>query len=872
MDMVEAAAARAYYEAGASLTRPSSRAAPPNGHPRTRVSNEASPALADPIRRPNSRPAMVIAPTPALNAEGGDTTEYYATDADGMAHFPHAPTSSGLMSASEAELGGPLHGLAPGAQTHAHAHGLQYIPRPANTCLSPRGGAAGAGAAPPNGGAAREAVVATPAVPQYLKPGQGPAMVQPPTAGHVPNPGGNVLMHTYHTPCAGVAGVAPATVTQSSTNASFMAHEGKMIEDAAMHEAYVRVITPEHSPSEETEDVCYMLQEAMELRRKWLFKPVLSPEQLSHLAEAKELSDCIGDPFRWTPAPCKPDWHFRMVDGVYCVWDGAATAAAPAPEARGTPPPPDLQTAWLTPPGTAVDFFSDMHWLLRVSALGNVRSFTHHRLLLLEQKFNLHVMLNSDKEFLAQKSAPHRDFYNVRKVDTHVHHSACMHQKHLLRFMKSKLKKEPDEVVIFRDGKYLTLREVFESLNLTPYDLNVDMLDVHADKNIFQRFDRFNLKYNPFGQSRLREIFIKQDNLLHGRFLAQLTKEVFVDLEASKYQHTEYRISVYGRKPNEWDTLAAWVVQNRLASDNNMWLIQIPRLYNVYKESGIIDNFEELLVNIFEPLFEVTKDPESHPQLHLFLKGVSGFDLVDDESKPERRPNKHMPSPAAWNTKYNPSFAYYVYYMYANLFTLNKLREARGLNTFSLRPHSGEAGDVDHLAVTFMAAENIAHGINLRKSPSMQYLYYLAQVGLCMSPLSNNFIFLDYHRNPFPTFFARGLSVSLSTDDPLQIHLTKEPLVEEYSVAAQVWKLSATDLCEIARNSVLHSGYPHQVKMHWVHTKYWKMGPEGNDIQKTNVPALRMRFRKDCHTEEVTLLQSGASAHANRLRERKPKD
>lgn len=34
-----------------------------------------------------------------------------------------------------------------------------------------------------------------------------------------------------------------------------------------------------------------------------------------------------------------------------------------------------------------------------------------------------------------------------------------------------------------------------------------------------------------------------------------------------------------------------------------------------------------------------------------------------------------------------------------------------------------------------------------------------------------------------------------------------------------------------------------QVKMHWVHTKYWKMGPEGNDIQKTNVPALRMRFR-----------------------------
>ncbi|PRQ24392.1 putative AMP deaminase [Rosa chinensis] len=83
------------------------------------------------------------------------------------------------------------------------------------------------------------------------------------------------------------------------------------------------------------------------------------------------------------------------------------------------------------------------------------------------QKFNLHLMLNADKEFLAQKSAPHRDFYNVRNVDIHVHHLACMNQKHLLRFIKSKLRKEPDEVVIFRDGTYLTLREVFESLDLT---------------------------------------------------------------------------------------------------------------------------------------------------------------------------------------------------------------------------------------------------------------------------------------------------------------------------------------------------------------------------------------------------------------------
>lgn len=39
----------------------------------------------------------------------------------------------------------------------------------------------------------------------------------------------------------------------------------------------------------------------------------------------------------------------------------------------------------------------------------------------------------------------------------------------------------------------------------------------------------------------------------------------------------------------------------------------------------------------------------------------------------------------------------------------------------------------------------------------------------------------------------------------------QEPLMEEYSIAAQVWKLSSCDMCELARNSVLMSGFPHKV-------------------------------------------------------------
>ena len=37
---------------------------------------------------------------------------------------------------------------------------------------------------------------------------------------------------------------------------------------------------------------------------------------------------------------------------------------------------------------------------------------------------------------------------------------------------------------------------------------------------------------------------------------------------------------------------------------------------------GIVTSFQNILDNIFIPLFEATVDPDSHPQLHVFLKQV----------------------------------------------------------------------------------------------------------------------------------------------------------------------------------------------------------------------------------------------------------
>ena len=92
-----------------------------------------------------------------------------------------------------------------------------------------------------------------------------------------------------------------------------------------------------------------------------------------------------------------------------------------------------------------------------------------------------------------------------------------------------------------------------------------------GDKEILQQFAlelNYMTVFLTLGESRLREIFLKTDNHINGRYFAEMMKEVMA----------EYRLSIYGRARNEWDILASWAVKNDMYSDNVRWLIQIPRL------------------------------------------------------------------------------------------------------------------------------------------------------------------------------------------------------------------------------------------------------------------------------------------------------
>ena len=76
-------------------------------------------------------------------------------------------------------------------------------------------------------------------------------------------------------------------------------------------------------------------------------------------------------------------------------------------------------------------------------------------------------------------------------------------------------------------------------------------------------------------------------------------------------------------------------------------------------------------------------------------------------------------------------------------------------------------------------------------------------------------------------------------------HLTTEPLLEEYTIARATWGFSMTDMCEMARNSVLQSDFPDDWKRSWIGAGCLADGELRNDPALSNVPTIREGFRWD---------------------------
>lgn len=227
------------------------------------------------------------------------------------------------------------------------------------------------------------------------------------------------------------------------------------------------------------------------------------------------------------------------------------------------------------------------------------------------------------------------------------------------------------------------------------------------------------------------------------------------------------------------------------------------------------------------PLFEVSKNPMSDPELHQFLQSVSAFDSVGKEEGIDSIAiRSDLPEPHDWTDSQSPPYSYEIYYLWANITVLNRFRESRGLHVFEFRSHCG-VGAISHFISTFLLCKSISNGLNLTQQPTLQYLYYLAKIPIFMSPLEASAFHLEYANNPFRSYFDAGLVVSLCTENPLQLHFTEQPLREEYAVASSAWKLSFVDLAEIFRNSVLSSGFENHKKRAWLGDHFWDATKNG---------------------------------------------
>lgn len=488
---------------------------------------------------------------------------------------------------------------------------------------------------------------------------------------------------------------------------------------------------------------------------------------------------------------------------------------------------------------TIAEYIKDVNTVRRAVTSRLLQRLCSHRLKLLERKFLLHLSMNITNEAgkREEKEWNNRDFFTAHKVDNNIFNDAGLNARTLLEYFLEKVTHHGEDVVREENSIPITLGQL-----ITRYKINMSCITVDE------------LNYQMTTHPDLWSLFLSPDNYMQGRYFAELTKRKLESDKEDAYCYAENCLRIYGSSPNEWYMLAHWFDRYGMASSHNRWMIALPRNYPSLFKKGVVKNFGEFLDHLFSPLWDISLHPAKDTKFHYFLTHVSGFDCVDEESNIDAPMD--VTYPHDWNTGSKPSYATYLYYFWANIASLNKFRASRGLGTFSFRPQCGEFGHSDHLIAGFLLANSINHGVTLAKHPVLEYLYYITQIGVAMSPLSNTAGASPYLSNPFPEFFHRGLNVSLATNQPLYFHFTREPLIEEYSIAAKLWKFEFNDLSEIARNSVRQSGFPPSWKEKALGKRYFLHSTLGNEVRHSRVSNIRVAFRFETYHSELDFLDA----------------
>ena len=107
------------------------------------------------------------------------------------------------------------------------------------------------------------------------------------------------------------------------------------------------------------------------------------------------------------------------------------------------------------------------------------------------------------------------------------------------------------------------------------------------------------------------------------------------------------------------------------------------------------------------------------------------------------------------------------------------------MNTFELR--YAESRKCAASCCSYLLSRS-DHGIRLGDQPALQYLYYIDQIGIAVSPIQTTFFFSVSPTVRFSILQTRSQRLTLHGRSVAAV--SDDPLLEEYAVARQVWNLS----------------------------------------------------------------------------------
>jgi adenosine deaminase len=128
-------------------------------------------------------------------------------------------------------------------------------------------------------------------------------------------------------------------------------------------------------------------------------------------------------------------------------------------------------------------------------------------------------------------------------------------------------------------------------------------------------------------------------------------------------------------------------------------------------------------------------------------------------------------------------------------------------------PHAGEHGGPESVrgALDALGARRILHGVRAVEDPHLLERLAAEDVCLDVCPTSNVHLQVvpTIRDHPLPALLGAGVQVSLNADDPT---FFGSSLLDEYTLARNVFDLDDSALARIARCSVIASGAPESIK------------------------------------------------------------